>query len=128
MVGLTREAIFGDNTVWNNACKAGDIDTVMYLHYNDINGCSTNAMDYAAEHGHLDLVIWLHENRHLDVCAPRFPRNKWTAMIYYVQCTLSTVGRFSIAATQAVTAVLLESTLCLLSMPTVNIRVVVPIL
>jgi hypothetical protein len=33
------------------------------LHDNRTEGCTKDAMDYAAKNGHLDVVKWLHENR-----------------------------------------------------------------
>ncbi|KAL3662206.1 hypothetical protein V7S43_012537 [Phytophthora oleae] len=45
------------------AAEGGHLDVVKWLHENRTEGCTTNAMTYAASHGHLDVVQWLHENR-----------------------------------------------------------------
>lgn len=45
------------------AAQMGHLDVVRYLHENRTEGCTIQAMDLAAENGHLDVVKWLHENR-----------------------------------------------------------------
>lgn len=36
---------------------------MFWLHYNRTEGCTRDAFDGAAGHGHLDVVKWLYENR-----------------------------------------------------------------
>ena len=36
---------------------------VKWLHENRREGCTTEAIDLAASHGHLEVVKWLHNNR-----------------------------------------------------------------
>ncbi|OWZ19324.1 hypothetical protein PHMEG_0006437 [Phytophthora megakarya] len=36
---------------------------MVWLHANRAEGCTTNAMDYAAGNDHLNIVKWLHKNR-----------------------------------------------------------------
>jgi hypothetical protein len=50
-------------TEWMGAAKEGDLTKIILLHLQRAGGCTTRAMDYAACKGHLDVVIWLHENR-----------------------------------------------------------------
>lgn len=40
-----------------------NLKCVKWLHYNRPEGCTTKAMDWAAEWGHLEVVKWLHHNR-----------------------------------------------------------------
>jgi hypothetical protein len=47
----------------NSAAENGHLVVVKWLHANRIEGCSTDAMDNAAESGHLEIVKWLHMNR-----------------------------------------------------------------
>ena len=47
----------------NWAAKRGHLDIVQWLHFNRLEGCSTGAMNSAAEFGYLDIVQWLHFNR-----------------------------------------------------------------
>ena len=47
----------------NKAAENGHLDIVKFLHYNRIEGCTTDAMDHAAEYGHLDIVKFLQNNR-----------------------------------------------------------------
>ncbi|KAG6941577.1 hypothetical protein JG687_00019571 [Phytophthora cactorum] len=37
--------------------------TSMWLHHNRSEGCSTNAIDLAASHGHLDVLKFLQQHR-----------------------------------------------------------------
>ncbi len=46
------------------AAEYGHLDVVRYLHEKRQEGCTTDAMDWAAGNGHLDVIKWLHENRH----------------------------------------------------------------
>ena len=52
-----------DEDVMDWAAKNGHLDVVVWLHENRTEGCSVEAMDWAAKNGHLDVVKWLHENR-----------------------------------------------------------------
>jgi tRNA (Thr-GGU) A37 N-methylase len=45
------------------AARYGHLEVVKWLHANRREGCTVHAMDYAAQHGHLELVEWLHHNR-----------------------------------------------------------------
>ncbi|OWY95303.1 hypothetical protein PHMEG_00034726, partial [Phytophthora megakarya] len=45
------------------AAMYGHLDVVKWLHEMRSEGCTTEAMDGAAENGHLDAVQWLHGNR-----------------------------------------------------------------
>lgn len=45
------------------AAQTGHLDIVKWLHENREEGCTSKAMDYAAEYGHLDVVQFLHEHR-----------------------------------------------------------------
>jgi hypothetical protein len=47
----------------NLAAEHGHLEVVKWLHENRKEGCSTTAMNLAAEHDHLEIVKWLHENR-----------------------------------------------------------------
>ncbi|POM61635.1 hypothetical protein PHPALM_29323 [Phytophthora palmivora] len=47
----------------DSAAEFGHLDVVQWLHTNRHEGCSTDAMDMAACNGHLEIVQWLHENR-----------------------------------------------------------------
>ena len=43
--------------------KRGHLDSIKYLHFNNYE-FDTGVMDYASINCHLEVVIWLHENRH----------------------------------------------------------------
>eukprot|EP01133_Synstelium_polycarpum_P007480 gene7480-8751_t len=45
------------------AAVQGRIDIVKFLHFNRTEGCTTWAMDGAASHGHMDVLEFLHFNR-----------------------------------------------------------------
>jgi hypothetical protein len=45
------------------AATYGHLEMVQWLHANRSEGCTTWAMDWAAEKGHLEMVQWLHANR-----------------------------------------------------------------
>lgn len=45
------------------AAEHGYLQVVQYLHYNRFEGCTTLAMDKAAINGHFDVVEFLHHNR-----------------------------------------------------------------
>ncbi|OQS01802.1 ankyrin repeat [Thraustotheca clavata] len=45
------------------AAEHGHLSIVKFLHDNRTEGCTTKAMDYASGGGHLDVVKFLHENR-----------------------------------------------------------------
>jgi hypothetical protein len=45
------------------AANHGRLQIVQWLHANRTEGCTYCAMDFAAEEGHLHVVQWLHENR-----------------------------------------------------------------
>ena len=47
----------------NGAAENGHLEVVKWLHENRTEGCTTYAMDFAVEKGHLEVVKWLHENR-----------------------------------------------------------------
>ncbi len=44
-------------------CTKGHLDILIWLHENRNEGCTVKAMDCASEEGHLDVVKWLHEHR-----------------------------------------------------------------
>ena len=48
---------------WNYAAEHGHLDIVKLLSEHRSEGCTTWAMDYAAKNGHLDVLKWLHEHR-----------------------------------------------------------------
>jgi hypothetical protein len=48
---------------WNDAAKEGDLHKIILLHLQHVKGCTKGVMTWAAALGHLDVVIWLHENR-----------------------------------------------------------------
>ncbi|KAE9103941.1 hypothetical protein PF007_g14218 [Phytophthora fragariae] len=47
----------------DGAAAHGHLDIVRWLHENRTEGCSTAAMDLASRNGHLEMVQWLHHNR-----------------------------------------------------------------
>ncbi|KAL4086860.1 hypothetical protein PRIC1_013919 [Phytophthora ramorum] len=47
----------------DSAAEFGHLDVVLWLHENRLEGCTTDAMDMAASNGHLEIVQWLHDNR-----------------------------------------------------------------
>lgn len=47
----------------NFAAAHGHLEIVKWLHENHSEGCTKWAMNAAARYGHLDVVKWLHENR-----------------------------------------------------------------
>jgi len=47
----------------DSAAGEGHIDVVIWLHENREEGCSAQAMDSAAMCGHMDVILWLHEHR-----------------------------------------------------------------
>ncbi|EQC32782.1 hypothetical protein SDRG_09753 [Saprolegnia diclina VS20] len=47
----------------NAAAEHGHLDVVNFLHSERKEGCTTHAMDYAAKNGHVDVVRFLHEHR-----------------------------------------------------------------
>ncbi|TYZ63346.1 hypothetical protein PybrP1_012885 [[Pythium] brassicae (nom. inval.)] len=47
----------------DSAAEFGHLGIVQWLHAHRSEGCTTDAMDLAASNGHLDVVRWLHENR-----------------------------------------------------------------
>ncbi|RLN44135.1 hypothetical protein BBJ28_00010609 [Nothophytophthora sp. Chile5] len=47
----------------DSAAEFGHLDVVRWLHTNRTEGCTTDAMDMAACNGHMDIVQWLHINR-----------------------------------------------------------------
>jgi hypothetical protein len=46
----------------NNAAEMGHLEVIEFLHKNRTEGCTTFAMNAAAEYGHLEIVKYLHEN------------------------------------------------------------------
>ena len=48
---------------WNKAAETGSLSSIIRLHENRREGCTTFTMNYAAENGHLEVVKWLHANR-----------------------------------------------------------------
>jgi hypothetical protein len=48
---------------WNKCSSVGDLEIIKWLHKNNIEGCSSVAMDIASDNGHLEVVKWLHFNR-----------------------------------------------------------------
>ncbi|ETK87251.1 hypothetical protein F441_08441 [Phytophthora nicotianae CJ01A1] len=47
----------------DSAAEFGHLTVVKWLHKHREEGCTTDAMDMAASNGHLEIVQWLHENR-----------------------------------------------------------------
>lgn len=48
----------------DTAAESGHLKIIKWLHENrKDDGCTTSAMDKAAKYGHLDVLKWLHENR-----------------------------------------------------------------
>ncbi|CEG46401.1 FOG: Ankyrin repeat [Plasmopara halstedii] len=47
----------------DSAAEFGHLAVVQWLHFNRKEGCTTDAMDMAACNGHLEIVKWLHANR-----------------------------------------------------------------
>jgi hypothetical protein len=47
----------------DSAAEFGHLDVVQWLHFNRQEGCTTDAVDMAACNGHLEIVQWLHSNR-----------------------------------------------------------------
>ncbi|KAF1327900.1 Intraflagellar transport protein 88, partial [Globisporangium splendens] len=45
------------------AAECGHLDVVQWLHWNRMEGCTADAMDMAAANGHLHVVQWLHVHR-----------------------------------------------------------------
>jgi hypothetical protein len=50
----------------DRAAKNGHIDVLKWLHENRHEGCSHLAIVYAAERGHLDVAKWLHASNHIE--------------------------------------------------------------
>ncbi|KAK1928739.1 hypothetical protein P3T76_015842 [Phytophthora citrophthora] len=48
---------------WMELPPTTTLHTVVWLHQNRSEGCTTAAMDGAATNGHLEMVKWLNENR-----------------------------------------------------------------
>lgn len=51
------------NYSWTDACVYGHLSLVQYYHQNHLEGCTSDAMDMAAEYGNLDVVEFLHNHR-----------------------------------------------------------------
>ncbi|KAG6960037.1 hypothetical protein JG688_00009803 [Phytophthora aleatoria] len=47
----------------DSAAEFGHLAVVQWLHEHREEGCTTDAIDMAASNGHLEIVQWLHENR-----------------------------------------------------------------
>jgi ankyrin repeat protein len=47
----------------DGAAENGHLDILQFFHDHNITNCSTTAMDRAAERGNLKIVEWLHQNR-----------------------------------------------------------------
>ncbi|CAB1119820.1 unnamed protein product [Ectocarpus sp. CCAP 1310/34] len=47
----------------DEAAKNGHLDVLVWLHENRQEGCTGGAMDMASRHGHLEVLKFLHENR-----------------------------------------------------------------
>lgn len=47
----------------NSTAKNGDIEVIKWLHANQIEGCTINAMDRAVYYGHLNVVKFLYAER-----------------------------------------------------------------
>ena len=71
-VGITDLKVLEELSVQDNGCdwrkamdiaaRNGHLDVVMWLHENRTEGCSDWAVDYAAKYGHLEVVRWLYQN------------------------------------------------------------------
>ena len=61
---LDKKEVDGCTTdAMNYAAQYGHLEIVKVLHKNRSEGCTTDAMNYAASNGHLEVVKFLHENR-----------------------------------------------------------------
>ena len=47
----------------DDAAKNGHLEVIIWLHENRTEGCTSNAMVYAAGNGHFEIVKWLFQNR-----------------------------------------------------------------
>lgn len=47
----------------DRAAENGHLRVLRWLHENRTEGCTIRAMNWASLHGHLEVVKWLHENR-----------------------------------------------------------------
>ncbi|OQR88738.1 hypothetical protein THRCLA_22804 [Thraustotheca clavata] len=90
----------------NDALSNVDIDLVQYLYQHRTKGCTTAAMDYAAENGHLNVVRFLHENRSEDAQLMRWTwllkreSHFWDVVKYlvYIRTDICTTMILAIAA------------------------------
>lgn len=53
----------------DEAAHSGHMDIVLWLHENQAEGCTKWVMNLAARNDHLDIVKWLHEHRK-EGCSP----------------------------------------------------------
>ena len=51
-----------EKNIMNDAAANGHLDVVIWLHENRTEGCSKDTMDWAVKNGYLDVAKWLHEN------------------------------------------------------------------
>ena len=73
-----------DKSVMNGAAANGHLDVVVWLNENRTEGCSKCAMNEAAINGHLDVIRWLHENQ--NKCGNRC---RWHEMISKCGCIVA---------------------------------------
>ena len=50
------------NDIWNYAARIGSLPLIRMLHNHNVPGCTIDAMDLAAQNGHLNVVQFLHYN------------------------------------------------------------------
>jgi Ankyrin repeats (many copies) len=63
-----------DTITAGNGSWEGHLNVVMWLHENRANNCITTAMAHAARNGHVDIVKWLYVNRFVkDNCSSNSP-------------------------------------------------------
>lgn len=53
----------GENSENNAFCRPTRVLTSENDTQNETEGITTRAMEFAAQNGHMDVVIWVHENR-----------------------------------------------------------------
>src|SRR3990172_7483762 len=52
-----------DLVIFRKCAIVGNIPFMAWLTENNVKGCTSDAMDWAADNGQLEVVKWLHENR-----------------------------------------------------------------
>ena len=75
-LGLPEHTSYPDNAEIDAELRAyrslyqgdGHLEVLRWLHKHRAEGCTTDAIDWAAGNGHLDAVRWLYNNRGGEVC------------------------------------------------------------